>query len=36
MTIGDAYGMRLEFIEHDCSLTEADLNYKSHPTYREY
>ncbi len=36
MAIGDAYGMRLEFIEHDCSLTKADLTYIGHPTYKEY
>lgn len=36
MAIGDAYGMRCEFVEHACALTPDDLNYAPHPTYVEY
>lgn len=36
MAIGDAYGMRCEFVEHDCTLTADDLAYAPHPTYTAY
>ncbi len=36
MAMGDAYGMRLEFVEHDCKLASGDLHYAPHPTYEEY
>ncbi len=36
MAIGDAFGMKYEFIERTKDITPADLNYGPHPTFKEY
>ena len=36
MAIGDAFGMKYEFVEHDQTATSADLSYGPHPKYTEY
>ena len=29
--IGDAFGMKYEFVEHDCNVSADDLRYGPHP-----
>jgi len=36
MAVGDVYGMKYEFVDHDIPVNSADLFYGPHPTYIEY
>ena len=36
MAIGDAFGMKYEFVKHDQNVTKDDFSYGPHPKYTEY
>src|ERR1700722_6603026 len=36
MAVGDAFGMKYEFVEHDIPIAADDLYYGTHPTFAEY
>lgn len=36
MAVGDAFGMKYEFVQRDKDISADDLNFGSHPTFKEY
>lgn len=36
MAIGDAFGMKYEFVEHDIPVSKSDLFFASHPKFLDY
>jgi hypothetical protein len=36
MAVGNAYGMKHEFVEHDIPVPEDDLFFAPHPSFTEY